>query len=150
MNKTRFLIAAVLALMALNAVLLAALWRRPGRPALNEGPRTIIIGLLHFDAAQTVDYDRLVEKHRADIRQKDREMAQARQAMYRLLPGDDFSKKDSLIAEVGRLQTQIEHIHFAHFQDIKKLCRAEQLADFQTLTADLEHLFGKPKRPAKQ
>jgi hypothetical protein len=145
MNKTRFFWLAIIVLVALNLV---TLFRRMPPPP--EGPRKIIIERLHFDKEQATAYGQLIEKHRADIRQKDEAIAAARQAIYSLLPGNDFSKKDSLIAEVGRLQTEVEQLHFAHFQDIKKLCREEQLADFAALSRDLEQLFNRPKpKPIK-
>lgn len=150
MNKTRFLFGALVALVLLNIVSLALLWQRRSPPPRGEGPRKIIIERLHFDPAQTAAYDLLVEKHRADIRRKDREMAVARQAIYGQLQHGDFSNSDSLFARVGELQMEIERIHLAHFQDIQKLCRAEQLADFEKLVAELERLFQKPKRPEKQ
>lgn len=146
MNKTRFLWVAIVALLLLNIVTLFRL--KPPPPP--EGPRKIIIERLHFNQPQVAAYDQLIERHRADIQQKDEAIAAARQAIYSLLPGDDFSKKDSLIAEVGRLQAEVEHLHFAHFQDIKKLCRQDQLEDFAKLAAELEQLFNRPKPKPKQ
>lgn len=141
MNKTRFLTIAVVALTLLNIVALAALWKHNNPPPLQEGPRKIIIKRLHFDPGQVAAYDLLVEKHRADIRRKDREMAETRQAIYRQLQQDDFSKKDSLFSGIAHLQVSIEQTHLAHFQDIKKLCRPEQVADFNTLANELAEFF---------
>lgn len=146
MNKTRFLVAAVVVLALLNIFSLLGHWRRPH----GEGPRKIIIKRLHFDREQTAAYEALIEKHRADIRQNDQALAEARQAMYACLNSDDLSAKDSLLAAIGRQQMAIEQSHFAHFQDIKKLCRPEQMADFTLLVGDLEKLFNKPKGPGKQ
>jgi hypothetical protein len=145
MSKTKFLTGAVIILVLLNGATMFTLWKHTAQLP-PDGPRKIIIERLHFDKEQVAAYDKLVEKHRADIRQKDSEMAAARQATYHQLQGDDFSKKDSLLAQVGRLQTEVEQIHLAHFQDIKKLCRAAQLEDFNQLTADLERLFKNSKR----
>jgi hypothetical protein len=148
MSKTKFLTGAVVILVLLNGAMLSMLWKRPAPPHL-KGPRNIIIERLHFDKEQVAAYDKLVEKHRADIRQKDSEMAAARQAIYHQLQEDDFSEKDSLLAQVGRLQMEVEEIHLAHFQDIKGLCREEQVEDFRKLSTDLGRLFGKPKQPKK-
>lgn len=151
MNKTRFLTGAVVVLALLNIMALVALCSKPAHPAHNpEGPRKTIIARLRFDKQQIADYDILVEKHRADISQKDSAMTAVRKAIYHQLQSGDFSKKDSLIVQVGRLQSEIELIHLSHFQDIKNLCRAEQLEDFNKLAEDLFRLFGKQKRPKKQ
>jgi periplasmic protein CpxP/Spy len=148
MSKTRFLTLAVVALVALNVAVLAFLLvgRRPHRPPI---VREIIVEHLHFDAQQVANYDRLIEKHRAEIDQKDTELVAARQAIYQLLKAEDFVKKDSLIAEVGRLQMAVEQIHFAHFQDIKKLCRPEQRANFDALVDNLAAYFPMKKGPKK-
>jgi periplasmic protein CpxP/Spy len=43
---------------------------------------------------------------------------------------------------------QIEAIHFQHFNDIKKLCKGEQIQAFNALTADLAMYFSKkPNKP---
>lgn len=150
MNKIRFLTIAVAMLVLLNIVSLVALLKRPALPPHPEGPRKTIIERLRLDPEQVAAFDALVEKHRSDIRQKDGEMAAARQAIYKQLQNNDFSKNDSLFAEIGRLQMAVEQIHLAHFQDIRKLCREEQVAEFARLSAELERLFEKPKRPAKK
>lgn len=137
---------ALVLLALLNAVLLGVLWKGRNRMP-PEGPRKIIINRLQFDAAQVSAYDLLVQKHRADIHGNDSEMAATRQALYHQLKDNDFSKNDSLLANIGRLQMIAEQIHLAHFQDIKKICRADQLAEFDQLSGELERLFKKPKRP---
>jgi periplasmic protein CpxP/Spy len=149
MNKTRFLSITIALLALLNVVLLAALWKRPTPPP-HEGPRKIIIERLQLDEAQVAAYDLLVAKHRADIQQKDTEMAAARQALYHQLQSNDFSKNDSLLAGIGRLQMKVEQIHLAHFQDIKNLCRGAQIPEFERLSSELERLFAKPKRVGKK
>lgn len=149
MNKTRFLIMGIVLLALLNIVSLFFHWKPPGHHRF-DGPEKIIIDRLHFDQRQVSAYQLLIEKHRAGIRQKDEEIATARQAIYSLLQSNDFSKKDSLIAEIGRLQMAVEEIHLDHFQEIKKLCRAEQLPYFKDMISELHQLFGKPKSPAKR
>jgi periplasmic protein CpxP/Spy len=105
----------------------------------------MIIERFNFNEKQRADFEILIKKHRVAIVQKDTELAVARQANYRQLLADGLSKKDSLAAEVGRLQTAVEQIHFAHFQEIKNLCRAEQKADFDALVGDLTNYFPGPK-----
>jgi hypothetical protein len=55
--------------------------------------------------------------------------------------GMDSVVKDSLIVQVGSLNADIQQIHFAHFLDIQKICKSEQLADFERLTKDLSTMF---------
>jgi hypothetical protein len=55
--------------------------------------------------------------------------------------------KDSLIAVLATDQKQIEATHFKHFEDIKKLCNKEQIADYNALTEELSRFFGQHGRP---
>lgn len=150
MNKTRFLTWAVVVLTLLNLFSLALLWRRPGPPPHPENARHLIIKRLHLDEAQKAAYAQLVEKHQADIRQKDQEIGAARQALYAGLQGETPANNDSLLTEIGRLCSTVEQIHLAHFQDIKNLCRSDQVPAFNDLARDLEGLFHPPKPPAKR
>ena len=150
MSKIRFLTWAVVVLTLLNLFSLALLWRPPGPPPHPENARHLIIKRLRFDETQKAAYAQLVEKHQADIRQKDRETAAVRQALYAGLRGEAPANSDSLLAEIGRLCGTVEHIHLAHFQEIKNLCRPDQVPAFNDLAKDLEGLFHPPKPPAKQ
>jgi hypothetical protein len=150
MNKTRFLTLAVIGLVLLNIGMVAFLLSGKMPPHKGEGPRKIIIERLRFDQKQVADYEKLIQKHRDDIRQKESELMAARQAIYNQLLGEDLSKKDSLTAQVGHLQTAVEQIHFAHFQDIKNLCRPDQKADFDALVGDLAQYFSREKPSQKR
>ena len=44
------------------------------------------------------------------------------------------------------LQKQVESVHYAHFMDIKKICRPDQLSDFDKLTKELSRLFSRNAR----
>ncbi|MCB0534831.1 MAG: periplasmic heavy metal sensor [Lewinellaceae bacterium] len=148
MNKTRFLVFAVAAMLLLNLATVAffVLGRPPG--PRQEGPKKIIAERLHFDAEQVQAYDKLIARHQQEIREKQREMGAAKTALYSQLQGQDFSKKDSLIAHIGTLQQQIETIHFQHFSEIKNLCNGEQIQAFNDLTTDLAGYFA-PRKPRK-
>jgi periplasmic protein CpxP/Spy len=145
MNKTRFLTLAVVGLIALNIGMIAFFLSKKMQPHRGDGPRKIIVERLHFDQKQVGEYEKLIQKHRADIRQKEAELVAARQAIYNQLLDEDYSKNDSLTAQVGRLQTAVEQIHFAHFRDIKSLCRPDQIKDFDALVGDLAAYFPRSK-----
>ncbi|MCC7246795.1 MAG: periplasmic heavy metal sensor [Saprospiraceae bacterium] len=150
MNKVRFLTWAVIALGLLNIALIAGFLLRKHPPRPDEGPRERIIKRLQFDESQAKAYNDLINGHRQAIRQKDDEIAAARQELYALLATNDTSARDSLIARVSALQAQVENIHFNHFNDIKQLCKPDQIANFNALAGELETLFGKNKHPEKK
>ena len=115
-----------------------------------EGPRKVIVEKLHFDATQTEQYDALIATHRKEIREANTKIMLLKNQLYsNLINQDRQANKDSLITEINKVQQQIEQIHYAHFVDIKKLCKLEQQVYFQALTKELAALFA-PPRPGKK
>ncbi len=145
LTKTNFWRTAALVLLLLNVGLMVFFVARPhlGR---GEGPQKIIVERLHFDAQQAAAYQQLIQQHRADIRSKRQAMQEAKQQLYSILQGSDLSQKDSLTQRVGQLQVEMENIHFSHFQDIKNLCRGDQIEAFNALTGELAEFFAPPGR----
>jgi hypothetical protein len=148
MNRTRFLTLLVAGLVLLNLGTLAFFrWGKmpPPRP---DGPRKAIIQRLHFDDTQVVDYEKLIAAHRAAIDAKEAEIRVAKEGLYQLLGSDDLTPRDSLIARIGAIQQDIEHIHFDHFKEIKALCKGDQVELFKELSGDLAEYFSPGRRPA--
>ena len=145
LTKTNFWRIAALALLLLNVSLIVFFVTQP-HPGRGEGPQKIIVERLHFDAQQAAAYEQLIQQHRTDIRAKRREMQEAKQQLYGILQGSDLSQKDSLTQRVGQLQVEMENIHFGHFQDIRNLCKSDQIEDFNALTGDLAEFFAPPGR----
>jgi periplasmic protein CpxP/Spy len=152
MSKTRFLVIAVLVLVALNvATLVTVVLLRPSGPPrgmkMRTEPRTVIIEKLTLDPQQVALYDGLVRQHRVAIREKESSLNQCKMALYQLLISDDSSRRDSLTRRIGAIHEEIAAIHYAHFTELKKLCREEQLPAFEALTSELAQLFAAPSPP---
>ncbi|MCF6129520.1 periplasmic heavy metal sensor [Flavobacterium sp. AS60] len=154
MEKTKLLTIAVIGLLLINFGTLGFLLLGPKghRPPHGNGqqPKEIIIEKLHFDANQQKEYAKLIEWHRSEINKLDRNIREAKQQLYAELnqAETDAKTKDSLIAVINSNQKQIEATHFKHFEDIKKLCNNDQLADFNELTEELSKIFApKPRGP---
>ncbi|MES2747953.1 MAG: hypothetical protein V4648_06225 [Bacteroidota bacterium] len=157
MDKTKVLTFTVITLLLLNIGTLGFLYisaSKEHRPPPGHGPegrskpREIIIEKLHFDAIQIKQYDQLIKKHQSDIRATEDNIRDSKNELYLQLNETITNEKakDSLINALSLYQKQIETIHFNHFQDIKKLCKKEQLYDFSALTEELSRLFSKPQR----
>ena len=153
MDRTKLLTFTVIALLLLNFGLLGFLFmgrhnRHDGPPRRPE-PRQVIIDKLHFDEAQQASYEKLIHWHRSRIDSIDGNIRAAKNRLYSQLvqPAVDVKVKDSLINVLADLQKQIEATHFKHFQDIKGICRKEQLNDYNNLTEELSRIFSKPPKP---
>lgn len=141
MNKISFLKWAVAALVVLNVGTIAFSFIQK-RPPHRVDPQKVIIERLHFDAVQIADYEKLIEKHRNAVEQRQQSITAAKSELYQLLKSSDFAKKDSLVGRIGYLQEEIEQVHFAHFQEIKSLCKGSQVAEFDSLISELAQFFG--------
>jgi hypothetical protein len=153
MSKIKLLTIAVIGLFLLNAGIITFMFfRNPpqpgeGRPPMRkEAPREAIIQMLHFDKEQADQYKQLIDQHQSSIRDLDDKIAETKNQLYQTLSTENKIVKDSLLLTLADLQKQVESVHYGHFQDIKKICRTDQLRDFDKLTKDLSRLFSRTAR----
>lgn len=153
MSKTRLLSILVIALIALNIVLIMVfVIKKPHQPPHHrnhEGPKNVIIKKLHFNDTQISAYETLIRTHRTKIESKDVELKKAKNELYPLLNKNDSNKIDSLIYNINNIQKDIEKLHISHFLDIKNLCEENQLNYYNELTHELARLFAPHPKPRK-
>lgn len=153
MNKNKLLIFLVAGLLLSNILLIVFMMkgRGPGHhgpPPPGVGPRKIIIERLHFDEVQVQQYENLIKEHRKRINSEDQLLLNLKNSLYSNLKSEENKAvTDSLINQMTIIQNRIEHIHYAHFEDIKNLCKPEQMNDFIELADDLSQLFGPHQSP---
>jgi periplasmic protein CpxP/Spy len=153
MSKIKLLTIAVIGLFLLNIGMITymllgnTLLPGMGRPPFRkDAPRETIIQMLHFDKEQAVLYKQLIDQHQASIRDLDDKIAETKNELYQSLSTENFASKDSLVLTLADLQKQVEAVHYAHFMDIKKICRPDQLSEFDKLTKELSRLFSRTAR----
>ena len=143
MSKLRFFQLLALALLCGNLFLL---WIHfSGRRYHHEGPRMEIIRRLNFDEQQVNCYDALIAQHRKRLFALDAQLQAQRKTLYGTV--GKGANIDSLLPALHQTQRDIELAHYDHFQDIRALCKANQIPLFEQLTRDLAALFGQGKRP---
>mgnify|MGYP006323194703 CR=1 FL=1 len=149
MTKIKLLGIFIIALLVLNLITISFLFLDHG--GKHKEPRKIIIEQLHFDSKQQKEYEKLIQNHRRQINNLEREIKDTKKELYFQLSKNkvDSTKKNTQITRLSVLQKQIEITHFNHFMEIKKICRSEQLDDFKELTSELAALFSH-SRPPKQ
>ena len=159
MSKMKLLTVAVAGLLLVNLGIVAFLFfHKPphppqGRDGMEKGgPQKAIIEKLHFDKEQAAQYEALITEHRVSIESLRDSISTEKNNLYQLLASENTAGKDSLLTHLGSLQQQIELAHYKHFDAIKKLCRPNQLDDFNKLTKDLADYFspGKKDAPPKE
>ncbi len=144
MTKQKFLSIAVILLVLTNlAVLVFFISTKPQPPAgqkIGEGPKNIIIERLHFSKDQIDEYEAIIAIHRFEIEEQERKMRDLKHQLYESLVENE-SERDALISQISATQAKVENIHYAHFLELKKLCKPDQINDFNELTKDLARLF---------
>jgi periplasmic protein CpxP/Spy len=129
-------------LLLSNALFIYKWWMAPERR--HHGPRNEIIEKLHLDEQQVVKYYALIHKHRKAIEHAEHQLQIQKQKLYSNLEAP-FS--DSILNEILKVETKIEHIHFNHFKDIEKLCKPNQKKYFKELNQEIANLFSPRKGP---
>lgn len=148
MNKVKILSITSIGLFAANILLIWFLVSHKPSRDRGEDPKKVIIEKLHLDEKQIGDYEKLIDSHRQDILNSEREMMRLKNQLYLTLrESENPSMTDSLIAEIGKSQINIEHINYRHFQDIRNLCRADQAESFNELSIDIAKLFSIQRMP---
>lgn len=153
MQKVKLLTIAVIGLLLLNVCLLVFVFFRhpmgmhPHRPK----PDVVIIDKLQFDKPQQEAYRLLINEHHAAIIKMQATTRQLKNTLYKqlLLPTNRRTTVDSLTTAIAINQQSIEQINFKHFDDIKQLCKPEQLNNFTDLVDDLAKLFSPQPPPEK-
>jgi periplasmic protein CpxP/Spy len=153
MSKIKLLSIAVIGLLAVNiAVVGFLLLRKPMHPEgipqaeKKEGPKQIIIDKLHFSKEQVVAYEAIIVEHREAVIGLKDSISDTKNNLYQSLKTETFAGKDSLINLLSDLQKRIELVHYNHFTQIKKLCKPEQMRDFDKLTNELAIYFTTEKK----
>ncbi len=140
MNKTKFLIAAVILLAILNAATLFFLFAKHGgrKPPVRNGGRPFsefISKQLNFDSAQVTQLQLLRDKHKTELdtlRNEDKMLHDSLSAFVKR--GDvDSAKIDSFVARIAYNKKQFELAFFYHFSQIRSLCKPEQLELFNKM-----------------
>lgn len=146
MNNLKPFKISIVVLIALNLALLGFIYfKKPPHPN-QDGPRKLIIEKLNFDDNQIKEYDKLIEWHKHEIQIANDNILVIKNKIYSLvLENEPYTLKDSLLGELGKLQSRIENIHFKHFTDIRNICHQNQKQAFAALINEIAELFNGPK-----
>jgi hypothetical protein len=154
MNKVKYLSIVTTILLILNILLIAFILLH--KPNMNEprgphghmhGPRNIIIEKLDFDNVQIKLYDEKIKWHQEEMFRTQKDILALKRQLYSTLnQTQNVTLNDSLILEINKVQNQVEHINIKHFEDIKTICKPNQMDKFKDLSTELADLFSPPKR----
>lgn len=149
-NKIKLYGTLALILFLINIGLLFLMFKSNNQPPHPARNRNIIIEKLHFSEAQAAQYDSIIKIHRNGIKPAQHQLMDLKNTLYSNLKNEtNVALNDSFILEMNKIQNQIEHIHFNHFEAIKLICTPQQLPRYNELTTELAKLFS-PAPPTKR
>lgn len=152
MSKIRLLSIGAGLLLALNIVLLFVLTKNSGQPLIGrrphdpDRPKKVIIKRLQFDEEQVKKYQVLIDGHRRDVSNLERQIRTTKNKLYLTLTDDSHAGKDSLENHLVMLNKKMEEVHYNHFADIRALCQPQQLQFFKELTQELAFFFAQERK----
>ena len=151
MNKSKFLIIAVIVLLVSNLFLAGfILTHKKGGPH-RKNPKELIVKKLDLDDNQVKNYEELIDAHKPAFIEKKKTLQNKKNDLYLLLQSNnDQTKSLELSAEIGELQREIEIFQFNHFKDIRQLCNPNQLAKFDELMIEIGNLFSPVVGPRRK
>jgi hypothetical protein len=148
MNKIKLYKILIVFLIVANLIMVWQLMSFKSRPHRAEVPRNEIIKALGFDKAQIMLYDILIKKHREDIRGNEQKLNNLKSSYFLQLNTEVPSlQKDSVLQLIGDLAIEKEQINYRHFEDIRNICKPNQLKEFKNIVNQLNNLFVAPPPP---
>jgi hypothetical protein len=150
MNKTKVLTIAVIALFLINIVTLSFLSFNGPKNNDRKQPKEIVIHKLGFDKNQITEYEILIKNHKTNINRLDNQIKNSKNKLYQQLNlPENKVVTDSILNSLNLYKSEIELVHFNHFLDIKKICKPEQLDNYNELTQELSKIFAPKRMPKK-
>ncbi len=144
MKKEKLISIFAIALLICNLVLIAFIYSNHRRPPMEQGPRNLIIEKLHFDSKQIEQYDNLIKSHQSEIRKANVNLLNIKNELYNcIIDSCSEQVKDSLKDEIGKIQIEIEGIHYKHFTEIEALCNEDQKSAYKELITEIGELFNR-------
>jgi periplasmic protein CpxP/Spy len=143
MNKVKLLSIISIGLLIANLVLVGFIASNKHPHPRHERPKDIIIKKLNLNDAQIEEYEALIVIHQNDIHDTESQIKALKNELYSTLHQENKNQVsiDSLFTAIANKERAIEIINYKHFEDIKNICKPEQLEDFKQFSLEIANLF---------
>ncbi|MCY7361831.1 MAG: hypothetical protein LH629_07170 [Ignavibacteria bacterium] len=171
-DKNKIIGISVVLLILINLILLSYIWKErgngnnadinrmpPDRSQKNErmkrapenGPKEFIIKELSLSDSQIKEYGKLVDEHRANMRNINDELRDSRQKLW-----NAFSKSENdttvvlkMASDIGEIEKQKELITYGHFQKVRNLCDEAQKKKFDDIIEEVIKMMSPKPSPGR-
>lgn len=126
-----------------------------GKPFQNDrrqrgdGPKEFLIHELNFNENQKQDYQILIDEHKSDMKRLTEKIRNDKERLWNNLSGSDsnYVSAESISAEIGTDQKEIELVTFKHFQKVREICDDTQKKKFDELINEVLNMMGQNNPP---
>lgn len=132
-NKVLFIIIGILVIV--NAVMLTLLWKRGDRP-FERFPRhteNFLERKLDLDKNQIEEFKNSRKRHLDDIEEIQDKIGHIRMRLNEANRNERPLEVDTLIDQLGKMHMQLERVNIRHFEELRKICNADQKMMFDSL-----------------
>ena len=140
-RKTRILTGIIVALVLLNAAMLAWMYFKPNRMPHRHGGRwnSFLSDTLKFSPQQRQQFDSLRKSYFEKTGPMARQLRAARQDFYRQLDDTTLSEKQLFeqAAQINNRISTIDVITLQHFRQVAAICTPEQRAKLKTILVEM-------------
>ncbi|PZX50616.1 periplasmic heavy metal sensor [Algoriphagus chordae] len=129
-------------LVLLNLVLIFLLVVKPAGPPMrgqNNDLVDMISTKLKLDESQKSSYEALAKVHSEEMMKLDHRQMEATNTYFQLLKSDQLDEQEKSVAleKIKQIQGEKIRITFDHFEELKLICHADQLSDFNEVVDEL-------------
>ncbi len=158
MDRTKFLIGLVIALLLINMGTLAYLFvskqdRQNQMLPMRQkgGPSAFIIKTLKFTPEQEKQFAVLKDEHHSQMDVLHDSMRTVRNQYFDELKTDvvDTEKANQLNQTIARIQGKMHQLTFKHFTEVRKICTAEQKELFDEFIDEILRAMAPPPQGKK-
>lgn len=153
-TKNKLLTWLVVLLLIANAATITMFWlgkRRQEGQSPKGTPQNFLVSELKLDAKQQEQLNLLVKEHRQAVGQLREKIKGAKDHLFDLIKETNVtdSVKKSAAAAVSVITEEIDLLTLNHFQQVRKLCMAEQQQKFDEIIHQVTSMMGqqRPMRP---
>lgn len=146
-NNKAISVAIILLLLA-NILTLGIFWMgRTGQDQpIQQGPANYLIRELNLNPEQQKTYMKLVEEHRSAAEEIRAKIRESKDKLFGLLVKTPVSgsERSAAAASVSRNTEQLDLLTLNHFEQVRKLCDAEQQKKFDHIIQEVVRMMGRP------
>ncbi|MGD1847967.1 MAG: hypothetical protein ACFB10_21450 [Salibacteraceae bacterium] len=146
LQSTRFLWLLIALLLGLNLVTLGSIWLAPAleKESKTFRPPHILMERLEWSEEQTQAFEAARARHWEGLSIYRQQEIALRKELFSNLKSQDTLKVAQITRELGQLRGIHEQQLFAHFQELRTICKGDQVKEFDSLMEEMASIIGMP------